>query len=144
MTPTRKSKYKYAAGTSVPVSSSMEEIRKYLVERMGAEGYAPIYLNGHEFIRFQINGIPVQMKVPDWAGDEREHKRVWRVMLLHVKSMWESLQNRVASLEEIVLPYVLLPTGRTLGEELPTRLHAAIQAGKMPLLLLPGVEGEGS
>ncbi len=133
--------YKYAEGTKVTVESTQEEIRRLLVTRMKADQYAPYYDNGMEGIRFRLLGMIMQLKVPP-ASTEQERRRLWRCLLLHVKSMWESIQNKIATIEQVLLPYILLPDEHTVGEVLPKEIKAALDRGLMPNRLLQLPEGK--
>jgi len=132
-------KYKYANGTAVPVARSQEEARKYLVDKMGATKYGVIWDGAREVIRFELHGLVAQFKVPI-APNEKERRRLWRCVILHIKSMWESIRNEMASIEQILLPWILLPDGQTVGEVLPNQISRAAIEERIPELL-PSLTG---
>jgi len=127
-------KYKFAERTKVSVEKSQEEIRNLLVNRMKADQYAICFNAGREMVAFRLVGIPHQIKIPI-AKSEQERRRFWRCILLHIKSMWESIQNGIIDRERAFLQYVLLPNNQTVGEYLPGQIKRGLNEGIMPQIL---------
>ena len=142
--------------TQVPVSRSQEGIRKLIMSRKGGkvafisdpprEGFSAVV---------EIDGLPYQIRIfgvcreapqqknRTWKGrnigtkdtTERfqeqyradEEKRIWRVLFYHVKSVFEAADSGVMEFRELMLPYIVTKSGRTIGEQLLPMLDKAIE-----------------
>jgi len=53
---------------------------------------------------------------------EQEERRVWRVLFWHLKAMFEAADSGVIAVEDIILPYIVTPDGRTISEHIAPKL----------------------
>lgn len=53
---------------------------------------------------------------------EAEDRRVWRVLYWHVKAMFEAADSGVIAIEDIIMPYIVTPDGRTISEHVKPKL----------------------
>lgn len=158
--PTKKPPRRYAEGTEVPAEKSRAELER-LLERAGATGFASSWDHetGVARLLFRIGGRMVRLEVlrPDreefrgrlgrgrTVADmvEAEHRRRWRAQVLLVKAKLEMIAGGASTLEREFFADLLLPDGRTLGEEVLPRLAEAYESGAWrPTLPLLG-SGEG-
>lgn len=108
---------RYAEGTKVEPEASIAEIRKY-AELRGAANFTYAMGNAGGVIRFRLGGRWMQFTVAlDDDTDRREHMRLWRVVLLKVKSAFEVYAaGEDTTVEEAFMPYLMLPDGTTVGD----------------------------
>lgn len=113
--------------TRVPISVSQSAIRKLIYSHKGTgvsfvsqppkEGFeALVTLNE---IAYHIRIMAIVKKAPD---REREERRVWRVLFYHLKAMFEAADSGVIAVEDIIMPYVVTPDGRTISEHVKPKL----------------------
>lgn len=133
--------------TSVSVAQSQESIRRLIYAHKGtgvmftsrrpSEGLeALVTMRGKPYhIRIQAKAKP-QTHEDRWRQEEQ---RVWRVLFYHLKAIFEAADADVLSIEEIIMPYVVTPDGRTLAEHILPRL-AELQAHPGNLLPELGVK----
>lgn len=127
---------KYAEGTKVSVESSRGEIMgllaKHGVQRM-AQGIEP----AGDTIQFELNGQQYMLRItrPTIADIRRmypntydqtkklaaEWQRRWRATVLLLKAKLEFADGETSTVERELLPYMLLPDGRTTLEEAVTQ-----------------------
>lgn len=149
---------KYAEGTTVSVESSQVEIKRAVV-KYGATavmiGDEPRAGGGIEFemrgrrIRFRVRYpdpkdkeftqiAPYRTRAPAEARRrwEAECRRLWRVLLLTIKSRCEAVENGLVSFEEEWLPFIVIPgENRTIGELLVPQLDEVYRTRTLPPLL---------
>lgn len=153
---------RYAEGTAVSVSSSQAEIRKTL-QAYGVNGGLAfgeddeklyVMFRAHDRnVRFLVRIPPKdavmfthtpsrQRRSPAGAHTARlnEIRRLWRCLNLAIKSKLEVVASGIATFEEEFLHVTVLPSGRTVAEELAPAITAAIESGAMPTTLLQ-IEG---
>lgn len=134
---------KYAAGTEVDVDRTLGEIRR-TVMRFGATRFASAVDESYHHIGFQVRDLTIEMKIPipkredfvrsssgrsrtesavfaDW---EKECKRRMRSLAAVIKAKLIAIDDKVATIEQEFLPYIVLPTGLTIGETLIPKLPA--------------------
>jgi hypothetical protein len=151
----------YAKNTEVSSDRSRQEIERTLV-RYGATGFmygwnetpdGPISV-----VAFQMHGRRIQFRVPmplrsefvrtetgrprtkasaDAAWEQAGRQR-WRALLLVIKAKLEAVDAGITDFEAEFLSAMVLPGGRTVGEEIMPRIDAAYQTGVIPDLL-PGL-----
>lgn len=148
---------RYAEGTTVPVAKTQAEIEQTL-KRYGATAFARMEEGPAAMIGFKMQGYAVRMSLVLPAEDDRrftrtargrprtaaqtaqahaqELRRVWRVLLLRLKAKLEAIDDGVPFAEEF-LPYLCLPSGQTVGDEVLSQVDQGIAAGQMSPLLLP-------
>ncbi len=151
---------RYAEGTAVPMSKSRIEIEQTL-HRFGATGFLYGYKEDRAVIAFELKERRYRMEIhyPElksfrWtknryqqrtdgqmqAAYEQEQRRLWRSLLLLIKAKLEAVTSGIASVEEELLPYTVMPNGQTVGEWLEPQLEEVYHSGMMPPLL-PGANG---
>lgn len=116
-------------GTEVPVSRSQEEIRRMIRAHVGTgisfvsqppkEGFeALVTLNE---IGYHIRVMATAKEVSPRARDAEE-RRVWRVLHWHLKAMFVAADSGVIAVEDIIMPYIVTPDGRTIAEHVKPRM----------------------
>lgn len=140
----------YAAETKVPVAQSQAEIEKTL-SRYGATSFAFATQPGSVTVMFEARDRRVRFDVPmpaQQAGEneasrrtrEQIVRRLWRALLLCIKSKLESVESGIETFEEAFLSHVILPDGSTVGHHAVPRIKQAYSENKM-LPMLPGPKG---
>lgn len=153
------SKRPFAEGTSVPASRSQAEIRD-LITRYGADGFAFAEWGERARIEFKAHGrrCRFELPMPD-AEDARfakrghgrrssaertndayaaEVRRLWRCLVLCIKSKLEVVETGMAIFEEEFLANIVLPDGRTAGEHVVPAIATAYESGRVAGLLGTG------
>lgn len=139
--------------TLVAVSKSQEAIRKLILSNGGSaigflsqspmEGFqAHVAIDGKTYlirIVAQVKEVAQRKRrnrfsTPTDAQD-KEARRVWRVLYYHMKSLFEAAASGVIELREMLLPYIVANDGKTVAEHLLPKLDQAL-AGR-PERLLP-------
>lgn len=143
---------RYAENTSVPVSRSRDEIQR-IVERYGAEAFGYLTAPGGAMIEFAIRGRRYRflLPLPDAAdkrftqtptgrsrtseGARTEHdkavRQAWRALALYVKAQLEAVEAGIVSFEVAFLPYVVLPSGRTVADDVAPLVEQAYVEGRI-------------
>lgn len=148
---------KYAEGTTVTIETTQAEIRRVLM-KYGATGFMIGEGERLAQIEFEMRGRRVRFRLayPDPESDEFRHvgstyrrrtdvqrksaydaevRRLWRALLLTIKSKLEAVQNGLASFEEEMLPFIVLPNNRTVAQWVVPQIERAYTTGQMlPLL----------
>lgn len=149
--------------TEVLVSRSQEGIRKLIMSRRGgkvaflsdppSEGFtAVVEIDGLPY-QIRLMGVcqePPQEKVRAYRGrktstkettdrfrqkfTESEERRIWRVLFYHLKSVFEAADSGVMEFRELILPYIVTKSGRTIAEQLLPHLADAIERNPARLL----------
>jgi len=65
---------------------------------------------------------------------DQELRRVWRVLYHHMKAMFEASDSGVIELKELILPFLVLKDGRTLGKKILEDLPKALEAPRLGLM----------
>ena len=129
--------------TEVAVSKSQEAIRKLIYRHKGT-GLFLVSRPPHEgFEAFlEIEKTPYHVRVMARCKDvstdprsglkrtgsvlekhwEQETRRVWRVLYWHLKAMFEAADSGVIDIRNVILPYVVLKDGMTLGDAVIPRM----------------------
>ncbi len=140
----------YAEGTSVPVSKSQAEIRGVL-EKYKATGFAFGEQVGFHMVMFEMSARRIKIAIPmpiagalkpnekyaryNQTEVEKETRRRWRCLLITIKAKLECVASGITTLEEEFLAHIVLPNGRTVGQEVSPRIEQSYKDGKMPPLL---------
>lgn len=147
---------RYADGTTVPVEKSKMEIEA-TVRRYGATSFLSGYDDRSAFVLFRANDRMVRFHVqipspadPQFARDGRknhrspeqrqkaaadEERRLWRCLLLAIKSKLEVVESGIASFEQEFLAHILLPDNSTVGDWVTPQIEAVYDSGQMPSAL---------
>lgn len=155
----------YARHTDVPISRSKAEIEQLLV-RYGASKFASgwegesatILFEAHEKrVRFDLplpnieffkryeaergrRGRVLRERTDAGAAQamEQEHRRRWRALALVIKAKLEAVQSGITEFEDEFLAHIVIPGGRTIGEQIRAQLDESYRTGKLPPLLGTG------
>lgn len=152
---------RYAEGTTVSPARSQAEISDNL-RRYGASSYVSGYEDNRAMIAFRKNDRTIrfilELPMPDddefgWtptrqkrkpdaahAAYEQEIKRRWRALALAIKAKLEAVATGIATFEDELLAYTVLPDNTTVGERVQAQITKAIRDGVVPPRLLPQIE----
>jgi len=145
--------------TEVSVSRSQEGIRKLIMSRKGSkiafitdppnEGFeAYIELEGQPY-RIRLLGVmrdAPEEKSRMYRGSlkttekqrsafvEAEARRIWRVLFYHLKSVFEAADSGVLEMRELLLPYIVTNSGKTIAQQILPKLSQAIEHNPARLL----------
>lgn len=151
----------YAKGTKTDSSTTQAEIQTTL-RRFGADGFMsgqqrhPL---GHEvaMVAFQFNGKTIRfvMTLPDRNASEfktspagrvryteaqsrdaweQACKERWRCLLLAIKAKLVAVEEKIATVEQEFMAWIVLPNGMTAGDHLLPQIEKQASSGQMPLL----------
>ena len=150
----------YAKTTQVPVDRSRFQI-EHTLARYGAEQF--IYASSVKgaIIGFTVNKRSIRLKlpIPDRQGDEFTHnkngyelsesaadkrheqecRRRWRALLLVIKAKLEAVESGIAEFEVEFMPYMVLPGGQTVADNVMPEIQKAYDSGKPIQLLGAGI-----
>ena len=117
-------------GTRVSLSDSQNGIRKLVYAHKGTgvsflsqpprEGFEALV--SLQEISYHIRVMATCKKTSD---REQEERRVWRVLFWHLKAMFEAADSGVIAVEDIIMPYIVTPDGRTIAEHIAPKLSEA-------------------
>lgn len=134
----------FAFKTTVEAHASKAELEKVLTKG----GAKRILIGGDSeartgFVLFELNGRSYRMNLPKRSDVRREAAQVdrerWRALVLIVKGQVEMILGEVVPAEEILLPWLVLPGGDTVAEDLEPKITELYRTGNMPALLSPGI-----
>lgn len=152
----------YAKNTEVPVDRSRIDIERCL-EKYGARGFYYGSEAGRIMIGFRmlnesgtILAVRMMLDMPNpddgefcltdtgrnrtaeaaRKSYEQACRSRWRALLLIVKAKMEAVSIGISTIEREFMPDILLPSGRTIGEEVADQRKALEGGGR--LKLLPG------
>lgn len=146
----------YASETVVPVSRSLEEIKRTLI-RFGVNrdtfAYAEQGRNVAIQFDFDRRQVRLVMQLPDRASyrlDKRGYIRTdsaidrdweqacrqrWRTLAAAIKAKLAMIDDGISTFEREFLADLLLPSGETIGERLAPEIDEAIRNGDVPRLV---------
>jgi len=139
----------YAERTVVPVERSKTEV-EYLLTKAGASSVATLVEDGRYAVAFRLGSRAYRIIVPlpviatkamtaaQLNQREQAKRQRWRALALILRAKLEASLSGVTELETELLPYAVLPSGKTVAEEVTPRLAAACDSGR-DVPLLPGV-----
>jgi hypothetical protein len=140
--------------TDVSVSKSQDQLRKTIMAHKGssfmclserANGINTL-LNREGFqamvvIEGKVYTIRVMATLKDSKRrlteiqtqdfNERESRRIWRVLYYHMKSVFEAADSGVMEFRELMLPYVVVGDGRTIAQHILPKLAESVAAGRL-------------
>lgn len=146
--------------TSVPVHKSQGDLLSLVMGKGGStvgflcepprEGFqAKVKIDGCDYhlrITATCRPAPEKRKVgrSSWPSPttlqwriefaQQERRRVWRVLYYYLKNAFECSDAGVVELREILLPHIVMPDGRTIGDHILPRLAEAVQQDPSRLL----------
>ena len=144
----------YAKHTTVSLERTQQQIARCL-RIYGADGFAVGHERGIGVVRFTFGRLVVEFRIflPDdesvsktnkgyrrstskvAGAREQEERRLWRALLLAIKSKLECVESGISTIEKEFLPFVVMGDGRVLSDHLLPALIAAREGEPMPKLL---------
>jgi len=133
----------FAHGTTVPPEKTRMEIEQTL-QRYGATGFAFMssaerarieFLAKQRRVRFDLV-FPVAKASWERNKVEAETRRLWRAMLLGIKSKLEVVRSGISVFGDEFLAHIVMPDGSTVGEHVRPQIAESYKSGKV-LALLP-------
>lgn len=126
--------------TKVTVVQSQSDLKRLLMTRGGA-GFAFISqppMEGFEAL-MPLDGVTYKIRihaaVPKDSRDvEADTRRIWRVFFYHMKSVFEAAEAGVMEFREMMLPYIVVNDGRTIGQHILPNLAQAVESRPERLL----------
>jgi hypothetical protein len=148
---------RYAAQTDVTPEKSRAEVERILV-RYGATAFHYGWEGDRVMIGFALQKRYFKIVLPMPAKNDREFhftrergiqrhpqaaleaweqacKQRWRALALWIKAVLEATESGITTLEEALLPFILLPDKSTVREWLLPQVAQAYETGHMPQLL---------
>ena len=125
----------YAAKTKVPVEQTRMEIER-LVKRYGAKGFIAGWQEKNARIEFLCadRHIRLTVMVPD---SEQAARQKWRALFLVLKAKLESVDAGIATFEQAFATDIVLPSGKTVWEEIREPIKLAYAGQTVALLGAP-------
>lgn len=136
----------FASETTVPIGRSQDQIKQMLT-KYGATGFMFGEAAGQALCAFEANDrrikIIVPMPPPPSSGATEASRRTfdqiqrtkWRCLHLVIKAKLEAIKSGVSTFENEWLAHIMMPNGRTIGQEMIPQIGEAYNSGKMPPLL---------
>lgn len=135
--------------TDVSVDKSQSGIRKLIMARKGSkiafisdpprEGFqAEVQIDSLPYtIRIfgevkRVNTGRTERQRETWL--DQEHRRIWRVLFYHLKSVFEAADSGVMEFRELMLPYIVTKSGKTVAEWIVPELAHAININPARML----------
>jgi hypothetical protein len=125
----------YATRTKVAVEDTKFHIER-LVTKYGAKGFVAGWQGSQARVEFLVQGrhIRLIMVVPDNAQAARSR---WRALYLVVKAKLESVEAKISTFEQAFAADIVMPSGKTVWEEIREPIQLAYEGKPAPLLLGP-------
>lgn len=141
----------YALNTKVPVDHSKSEIERTL-GRYGAESFAYATKTDAAMVEFQMKGKRIRFIIPmpvrpseegygsgvEIKRHEQSVRQKWRALALVIKAKLEAVASEITTLEQEFLAHIVLPGGKTFGDEIIPQLNKIYETGKVPALTWGG------
>jgi hypothetical protein len=147
----------YAKDTEVTADRSKQEIET-LLERFGATAFMYGRQGNRAAVGFELRGRryrmllnlpdpgdPVFSRTPEKrlarssqaarAAYEQEVRRRWRSLALLIKADLVAVEDGIVTLETVLQPFTVLPSGQTAGEWLDPQIERTYSTGAMPPML---------
>ena len=150
---------RYAESTTVPSDRSRAEIEKTLA-RYGATTFQYGWQQDRAAIGFVMSGRQIRFILPlpdrenpDFtrtptgksrtataaeAAYEQAIRQRWRALALMVKAKLEAVASGIVTFEEEFLPHTVLPSGRTVAQEIMPAVESAYATGAVTPLQIEG------
>lgn len=148
---------RYAENTDVPSSQTQEEIERIL-RRYGATQFLKGWDENKALIGFVYNGKQVRFMLPlpdrksdqirktpergsvrSTAAQERAYEQAvrqkWRALALVVKAKLEAVEAGISIFEREFFYDIVLPNGKTVGEQLLPQVEESYRTGTIPALM---------
>ncbi|OCI32782.1 hypothetical protein [Oerskovia enterophila] len=152
---------RYAESTGVPSDRSRSEIERTL-RRYGATTFTYGWTEGRAAIGFVKDGRQIRFVLPLPARDDRAFthtpargtprteaeiekqyeqavRQRWRALALMVKAKLEAVDAGIVTFEAEFLPHTVLPSGRTVFEDIGPSIDLAYRSGQVAPLQIEGL-----
>lgn len=131
---------RFAEHTKVPISQTRNEIERTL-QRYGADQFLYGSETGRAVVGFRMSKrqVKIMLVLPkgDSDKDQKEIRRLWRSLGMIIKAKLEAVASGVSVFDDEFMPYIVLPSGETVGQFMRPQIDQAYLTGTMPKLL-PG------
>jgi hypothetical protein len=149
----------YAAGTEVPAERSRGQIEK-TITRYGATQFAYGWDGGHALVGFRMHDRQVRFALPlpdpadrafrvtptgrsrtaaqAKAAHEQAIRQRWRALALVIQAKLEAVESRIVTFEQEFAMHMVLPSGRTVADEVLPAIDQAYATGQVRPLLQIG------
>lgn len=124
----------YAQGTRVPVDNSVAEIKR-TIKRYGCEGIMVAEGPAQVQVVFRAHDRMVKFVIHTREADDRELRRLWRCLVLVIKSKLEAVATGIVTFEEEFLGHIVMPDGETIASKIKEDVAVAYETGQTPPLL---------
>ena len=124
----------YAQNTRVPVDNSVAEIKR-TIRRYGAEGIAVYESDDQVQVVFRAHKRMVKFRVATAGVSDKELRRLWRCLVLVIKSKLEAVATGIVTFEEEFLGHIVMPDGETIASKIKEDVAVAYETGQTPPLL---------
>lgn len=132
--------------TRVSIADSQNAIRKIVYGHRGTgisfmsrppkEGFEALVTMQDQAYHIRVMATCKKSSDPD-----QENRRVWRVLYWHLKAMFEAADSGVIAVEDIIMPYIVTPDGRTIAEHVAPKLAEMRELTHDRLLTAGGLAG---
>lgn len=145
----------YAADTSTSAEKTRAELET-IIRKFGADAFAYAMDGARAMIQFRAKGKQVRFVLPLPSPNEKRFthqerctwqprtedasrklweqacRSSWRALFLVVKAKLVAVESRIVSFDSEFMAYIVLPNGRTAGEEILPMIEDAYATGRMP------------
>lgn len=133
---------RYAEGTEVPVSRSIDQIKAEL-KKVGADEIGVMETAKQSWLVFAIRHVRYRITtgeivVPRGKDPAREARRQWRAILLLVKAKVVSIVEKISTVEREFMADAVMPDGSVLADHAPRLIEHAYKENGPPKTLLLG------
>lgn len=150
----------YAADTSTSVEKTRAELET-VIRKFGADAFAYASDTDRAMIMFRSRGKQVRFVLPLPSASDKQFTRLppprdhiprsagvpermweqacrssWRALFLCVKAKLVAVEAKITTFEQEFMAHIVLPNGRTAGEEILPQIEDAYRTGKMPTFTL--------
>lgn len=135
-------KARFAEGTTVDPAKTQFEIKTLISQFAYGES------STRAIVGFKVKGRRVRFELPmpmekdfrQARAREAEIRRLWRCLLLCIKSKFEVVSTGMAIFEEEFMAHIVMPDGKTVAEHALPAIARAYETGQVAGLLGPGGE----
>jgi len=153
---------RYASQTAVSVDRSKTEIERTL-DKYGATGFIYGTINNTSTIMFEMNRKRIRFNLPlpdkyesmrspkgrerKLASAQKHHeqnmRQRWRALSLCIKAKLEAVESKITTFEEEFFSHIILPNGKTVGQNLLPHIETMYESGNVPQLSLMAGDDHG-
>lgn len=126
---------RFAEDTKVPISQSIDEIRR-TVARYDGEQFLHAAMDDRLIVGFTKEGRQVRFQVGQDPGDPQNSRRLARALLLVLKAKLEAVASGVSIFDDEFLANIVMPDGKLVSAHVRPALTVAYERrGETPALL---------